>query len=168
MTTMSVADEVASPLGPPGSAEHTAFVRDIETRWMFYRDQRMSIVRDTLEHWDLFLTRHREFRAKGEEWRANMALPDAYASVEAKISNLVGIMLSADPVVQPEGVQDSGMDTARSVERMIDYVYRKNSFPRWLTKLLRARSVAGTTFFKLTYVDQSHTVTFSRDEKAIS
>ncbi len=144
-----------------------AFVDDVEERWRFYREQRMSVVRDTLSHWDLYLTRRKEFRAKGEEWRANLALPDAFASVEAKVANLVGIMLSADPIVQPEGVTDAYMDGARSVERMIDYVYRKNSFPRWLTKLLRARSVAGTVFFKLTWTDQSHTITLSRDPKAI-
>lgn len=156
------------PLGAPGSSEHNIFVRDVENRWTFYRDQRMTIVRDTLERWDLYLTKKREFRAKGEEWRANLALPDAFASVEAKIANLVAIMLSADPMVQPEGVQDTHMEAAKSVERMIDYVYRKNSMPRWLTKLLRARSVAGTAFFKLTYVDQSHTITLSRDDKAIA
>lgn len=155
------------PFDPPGHGDHAKFVRDVDERMRFYRDQRMEVVRDTLNFWDLYLTRRREFRTKGEEWRANLALPDAFANVEAKVANLLSIMLSADPVVQPEGVQDAHMDTARSVERLIDYVYRKNAFPKWLTKNLRARSVAGTSFFKLTWVEQAHTVTFSRDEKAI-
>src|SRR5688572_16804400 len=124
------------PFDKPGEGAHKAFVDDVSNRWMFYRDQRMSVVRNTLEMWDLYLTKRREFRAKGEEWRANLALPDAFANIEAKIANLAGIMLSADPVVQPEGVLDAHMDTARSVERMIDYTYRKNTFPKWLTKLL--------------------------------
>lgn len=153
--------------GPPGSAEHTAFIRDVENRWTYYRDQRMPMVRDTLSFWDLYLTRRREFRAKGEEWRANLALPDAFANVEAKVANTVSIMLSADPVVQPEGVQDSDMDTAKSVERLIDYVYRKNEFPKWLTKVVRARSVAGTCFYKLTWTEKSHIVTLSADQAAI-
>lgn len=155
------------PFDAPGTGAHEAFVRDVENRWQYYRDQRMNVVRASLEHWDLYLTQRREFRAKGEEWRANMALPDAYANVETKVANLAGIMLSADPVVQPEGVTDQHMDTARSIERMIDYTYRKNTFPKWLTKLLRARSVAGTAFFKLTWTEQAHTVTLSRDEKAV-
>jgi hypothetical protein len=155
------------PFDPPGTGAHKAFVDEVYNRWTFYRDQRMTVIRDTLEMWDLYLTKRREFRAKGEEWRANMALPDAFASLETKVANLAGIMLSADPVVQPEGVTDAHMDTARSVERMIDYTYRKNCFPKWLVKLLRARSVAGTAFFKLTWVNQAHTVTLSRDQRAI-
>jgi hypothetical protein len=158
----------ATLLGKPGSTEHAAFVEDIQNRWMFYRDQRMQVVRQTLDYWDLYLTRRREFRAKGEEWRANMALPDAFANVEAKVANLVSIMLSADPVVQPEGVLDSDMETARSVERLIDYTFRKNSFPKWLTKAVRARSVAGTSFFKLTWTEQSHTITLASDPAAIA
>lgn len=154
--------------GKPGTAEHAAYINEVQNRFEFYRDQRMNVVRETLENWDLYLTRRKEFRAKGEEWRANMGLPDAFASVEAKIANLAGIMLSADPIVQPEGVTDAHIDSARSVERMIDYVYRKNSFPKWLTKLLRARSVAGTVFYKLTWADLAHTVTLSRDAKAVA
>lgn len=144
-----------------------AFVRDVTNRFEFYRDQRMTVVRDSLELWDLYLTQRREFRQKGEEWRSNMALPDAFANVEAKIANLVSIMLSADPVVQPEGVLDTNMEPARSIERLLDYAYRKNAFPKWLTKLLRAREVAGTGFFKLTWVEQSHTTTLSRDADAV-
>lgn len=155
------------PFGKPGDAAHAKFVRDLEERWMFYRDQRQNVIRDTLDAWDLYLTQKREFRAKGEEWRANMALPDAFSSVEAKIANLVGIMLSADPVIQPESVRDSDLESARSAERLLDYVLRKNSFPKWLTKLLRGRSVAGTSFYKMTWVDQAHTVTLSRSEKAV-
>jgi hypothetical protein len=151
----------------PGDGNHKAFVDDVTNRWQFYRDQRMTVVKQTLEMWDLYLTKRREFRVKGEEWRANLALPDAFANIEAKVANLAGIMLSADPVVQPEGVIDAHMDTARSVERMIDYTYRKNTFPKWLTKLLRARAVAGTAFYKLTWVDQKHTITLSRDERAV-
>jgi hypothetical protein len=155
------------PFDPPGHGDHAKFVKDVEERWRFYRDQRMEVVRDTLNLWDLYLTRRREFRAKGEEWRANLALPDAFANTETMVANLVGIMLSADPVVQPEGVQDSHMETARSVERLIDYAFRRNAFPKWLTKVVRARSVAGTCFYKLTWVEQAHTVTLSRDAKAV-
>lgn len=155
------------PLGPPGTGQHKTFVDDITQRWMYFRDQRMNIVRDTLDRWDLYLTQKREFRNKGEEWRANLALPDAFASVEAKVANLVAIMLSADPIVQMEGTGDSTADSARSVERILDYTYRMNHFPKFLAKLLRARSVAGTAFFKLTWIDQAHTVTLSRDEAAI-
>lgn len=155
------------PFDPPGEGMHKAFVDAAVERFDFYREQRQPVITKSLEMYDLYLTRTREFRAKGEEWRANMGLPDAFANIEAKVANLVGIMLSADPVVQPEGVTDQHMETARSVERMIDYTYRKNAFPKWLTKLLRSRSVAGTAFYKLTWVDQSHTVTLSRDPKAI-
>lgn len=155
-------------LGSPGTGAHNIFVKDAEERFRFYREQRMSVVRDTLNFWDLYLTRRKEFRAKGEEWRANLAFPDAFANVEAKVANLLSVMLSADPVVQPEGVQDSSMETARSVERLIDYAYRKNAFPKWLTKVLRARAVAGTSFYKLTWMEQAHTVTFSRDPAAIA
>lgn len=149
------------------SGNKDVFVADIENRFRFYREQRMEVVRDTLNFYDLYLTRRREFRAKGEEWRANLALPDAFANVEAKVANLLSVMLSADPIVQPEGVLDAHMDTARSVERLIDYAYRKNFFPKWLTKILRARSIAGTCFFKLTWVEQAHTITLARDEGAI-
>lgn len=155
------------PLDKPGAGNHKDFVDDVYQRWLFYRDQRMDVVRDTLNFWDLYLTKRREFRAKGEEWRANLALPDAFANIEALVANLVSIMLSADPVVQPEGVRDSDMETAKSVERLIDYCYRKNSFPKWLTKVLRTRAVAGTAFYKLTWTELAHTVTLSRDQDAI-
>src|SRR4026208_1182575 len=62
--------------GAPNSPDHIKFVRDVEERFRYYDGQREQIVRDTLEMWDLFLTQKREFRAKGEEWRSNMALPD--------------------------------------------------------------------------------------------
>lgn len=154
-------------LDQPGHGNHKKFVDDVINRVTFYRQQRQDTIHETLELWDLYLTRRREFRAKGEEWRANMALPDAFANVEAKVANLVGIILGADPVVQPEGVVDAHMETARSVERLLDHAYRRNQFPKWLSKLLRARSVAGTAFYKMTWVDQQHTVTIARDQKAM-
>lgn len=156
------------PEDKPGRGDDKDFVDDVAERWDFYRQQRQQVLQATLENWDLYLTKKHEFRSKGEEWRANLALPDAFANVEVKVANLVSIMLSADPVVQPEGVLDSGMESARSVERIIDYVFRKNSFSKFLIKLCRARSVAGTAFFKLTWVEQAHTVTLSRDANAIA
>lgn len=155
------------PHDKPGTGDHAVFVKDVEERFRFYRDQRMEVVRDTLGFWDLYLTKKREFRRKGEEWRANLGLPDAYANIEAMVANLVSIMLSADPVVQPEGVADVHMESAKSVERLIDYVYRMNSFPKWLTKIVRARGVAGTCFFKTTWVERAHTITLSRNEAAV-
>lgn len=157
----------ASPLGPPGTGEHKTFVDNLVERWRFYRDQRLPFSRDRLEFWDLYLTKTREFRLKGEEWRANLGLPDAFANVEAKVANLVSIMLSADPVVQPEGVHDQFRESAAPIEKMLDYTYRKNMFPKWLSKLVRERSVVGTSFFKLTYGRSQHTFTFSRDPKAV-
>lgn len=154
-------------LDAPGTGNHKNFVDKAVERWRFYRDQRLDIVRGALEDWDLYLTKTREFRLKGEEWRANMGLPDAYANVEAKVANLVSIMLSADPVVQPEGVQDQFREDAQGVEKLLDYSYRKNQFPKWLIKLCRQRSVVGTAFFKLTWAKQQHTFTFSRDPKAV-
>jgi len=156
------------PFDPPGQGQHKAFVDDAVERWRFYRDQRLDIVRESLEHWDLYLTKSREFRLKGEEWRANLGLPDAFANIEAKVANTVSIMLSADPVVQPEGVHDMYREDAQSVERLLDYAYRKNQFPKWLSKLVRQRAVVGTAFFKLTWGRSSHTFTFSRDPRAVS
>jgi hypothetical protein len=155
-------------LDKPGTGNHKAFVDAAVERWRFHRDQRLDIVRDSLEMWDLYLTKTREFRQKGEEWRANMGLPDAFANVEAKVANLVSIMLSADPVVQPEGVHDMFRESAGSVEKLLDYAFRKNQFSKWLVKLCRQRSVVGTAFFKLTWGKQEHTFTFSRDPKAVA
>jgi hypothetical protein len=126
----------------------------------------MDTIRGSLEDWDLYLTRKREFRKKGEEWRANLALPDAYANIEAKVANLVSIILSADPVVQPEAVYDKDMETSKSVERLIDYGYRKNSFTKLLTKTVRAQRVAGTAFYKMTWANEAHSFTMSRSPEA--
>lgn len=153
-------------LDAPGHGNHKAFVDAAVERWRFYRDQRLDIVRESLEMWDLYLTKTREFRLKGEEWRANLGLPDAYANVEAKVANLVGIMLSADPVIQPEGVHDMFRQDAQSVEKLLDYAFRKNQFSKWLSKLVRQRAVVGTAFYKLTWGRTAHTFTFSRDPKA--
>lgn len=152
----------------PGQGNHKAFVDAAVERWRYYRDQRLRIIRESLEHWDLYLTKTREFRAKGEEWRANLGLPDAYANIEAKVANTVSIMLSADPVVQPEGVHDMYREDAASVEKLLDYAYRKNQFSKWLSKLVRQRAVVGTAFFKLTWGRQQHVFTFSRDPKAVA
>lgn len=149
-------------------SENAAFVKDAVERWRFYRDQRLKVVRDSLEMWDLYLTKTREFRLKGEEWRANMGLPDAFANIEAKVANTVSIMLSADPVVQPEGVHDQYREDAHSIEKLLDYSYRKNQFSKWLIKLARQRAVVGTAFFKLTWGKSQHTFTFSRDPKAVA
>lgn len=153
-------------LDTPGTGSHKQFVDGLIERWRFYRDQRLDIVRESLEMWDLYLTKQREHRLKGEEWRANLGLPDAFANVEAKVANLVSIMLSADPVVQPEGVHDQFREDAQSVEKLLDYAYRKNQFAKWLVKLVRQRSVVGTAFFKLTWGRQQHTFTFSRSPEA--
>lgn len=158
---------MSTPLGKPGSPEHKKVVDTLIQRFEYYRDQRLPVLQETLEFWDLFLTKKREFRQKGEEWRANLALPDAYASVEAKVANLVSIILSADPVVQPEGVHDSTIDSSKSVERLLDYGYRKNQFSKFLSKLVRSQRVAGTAFFKMTWVNESHTFTLSRDPAAV-
>lgn len=155
-----------NPLGAPGSTEHHQFVTHADERLRYYRVKRQQILEEILTFWDLYLCQKREFRKKGEEWRANMALPDAFANVEAKTANVVSIMLSADPVIQPEAVQDDQTDEAKSVERLLDYTYRKNQFPKFLTKLQRSRSVAGTAFFKQTWTERVHTVTLSRDPKA--
>lgn len=154
-------------LDMPGQGNHDRLVKDIIERWEFYRDQRMDIVKSSLEDWDLYLTRKREFRKKGEEWRANMALPDAFANIEAKVANMVSILLSADPAVQPEGVLDMHMDTAKSIERLLDYAYRKNESAKMITKIARLRQVVGTAFWKLTWVEQEHKFTFSRKPEAM-
>jgi hypothetical protein len=155
------------PFDKAGQGDHAEFVKDAVERFEFYRDQREGVLRDSLEHWDLYLTKQREFRTKGEEWRANIALPDAFANVEAKVANLVSIFLGSDPVIQPEGVTDKDMDTSKDIERLLDYAYRKNAFSKWLIKMLRPRSVAGTAFFKLTWVEQTHTITLSRTAGAL-
>lgn len=152
----------------PSQGSHKKFVDGLIERWRYYRDQRLDIVRESLEHWDLYLTKTREFRLKGEEWRANLGLPDAFANIEAKVANTVSIMLSADPVVQPEGVHDQFREDAMSVEKLLDYAYRKNQFSKWLSKLVRQRAVVGTAFFKLTWGRHAHTFTFSRDPKAVA
>lgn len=154
-------------LDAPGKGNHKEFVDNVEERFQFYRDLRQPSMANTIEAWDLYLTKRREFRAKGEEWRANMALPDAFAGVEAKVANLVAIMLGADPMVQPEGVFDESIESARSVERLLDYTYRKNQFSKSLVKLIRAKEVAGTSFFKLTWTERVHTVTLTRDPSEI-
>ena len=156
------------PIDAPGTGDHKAFVDGVVERFRYYRDQRLHVVRESLEHWDLYLTKTREFRLKGEEWRANLGLPDAYANIEAKVANTVSIMLSADPVVQPEGVHDQYREDAQSVEKLLDYAYRKNQFSKWLIKLVRQRAIVGTAFFKLTWGRHQHTFTFSRDPKAVA
>ena len=77
----------------PGTGNHKAFVDAAVERFRFYQSQRLDIVRESLEMWDLYLTKTREFRLKGEEWRANMGLPDAYANIEAKVANTVWMMV---------------------------------------------------------------------------
>jgi hypothetical protein len=152
---------------PPGEGNHDQFVKDAIERWEFYRDQRMDVVKGSLEDWDLYLTKKREFRKQGEEWRANLALPDAYANIQAKVANLVSIILSADPVVQPEAVHDKDMETTKSVERLIDYSYRKNTFTKLLAKMVLQQRVVGTSFYKMTWVEQAHTFTLSRTPEAM-
>lgn len=154
-------------LDEPGHGNHQSLVNDITERYEFYRDQRMDIVKSSLEDWDLYLTRKREFRKKGEEWRANLALPDAFANIEAKVANMVSILTSADPMVQPEGVFDKDMDTAKAVERLLDYAYRKNEFIKLLIKMARMRQVVGTVFWKLTWANETHKFTFSRSPEAV-
>ena len=153
-------------LDAPGQGNHAEFVKDVVERYEFYKEQRRDTIRGSMEDWDLYLTKKKEFRKKGEEWRANLALPDAYANIEAKVANLVSIILSADPVVQPEAVHDKDLEEIKSVERLIDYGYRKNSFTKILTKAVRSQRVAGTQFYKMTWANEVHEFTMSRSPEA--
>jgi hypothetical protein len=153
-------EETGFVFDPPGEGNHSDFVKGVIERWEFYRDQRRDVIQGSLE-------KKREFRTTGEEWRANLALPDAYANIQSKVANLVSIILSADPVVQPEAVHDKDLETAKSVERLIDYSYRKNHFTKLLAKMVLQQRVAGTAFYKMTWTEQAHTFTMSRTPEAM-
>jgi hypothetical protein len=143
-------------------------VRDLVDRLEYYREQREPILRKTQEYWDLYLGKRKEFRQKGEEWRANIHIPKPYANVETKVANLVSILTSADPLVQPEGVQDAFRESATSCERLLDYAYRMNEITKFWIKLTRSREVAGTTFYKTVWANETHTIHVPADPNALA
>lgn len=151
-------DVVKGPLGKPGSAEHAKFVSDVWTRWNWYRQQTIPIYEVVERMWRLYLCRGEDPRGPDEKWRANIFPPIGHSNIETMVASVVSILTSADPLIQPEAVSDADLERARSVERVLDYTYRKNLVTKFLTKLSREKYVAGTSFFKTTWVEKAHVV----------
>jgi len=155
------------PLGLPGSEEHTRFCRNAKERIDYYYQQLQYVYAQSLEHWDLYLNYRRDFRGPGEEWRANIGVPEPFSAIEASVAAVTSILTSADPLIQPEAVHDSFIDSARSVERLLDYSFRANHVNKLLTKMLRARDVQGTAFFKVMWEERAHEIYVSYSEAAL-
>lgn len=151
-------DVVKGPLGKPGSSEHERFIRNVELRLDWYRTQMTSIYDSISRMWRLYLCKGNDPRTRDEDWRANIFPPIGHSNIETMVASVVSILTSADPLIQPEAVSDADMDRARSLERTLDYTYRKNKVVKMLTKQAREKYVAGTSFFKTSWAEQAHII----------
>lgn len=152
------------PLGLPGEDSHARFCSDAVERAEHYREKMGDAFRRSLDYWDLYLNYRRDFRQPGEEWRANIGVPEPFSAIETSVASVVSILTSADPLIQPEAVHDDFMDSARSIERLLDHTFRANRTTKLLTKLLRSRDVQGTCFFKVLWEERAHTINVSYSE----
>jgi hypothetical protein len=148
----------ATRLGSPESTEMHAFVRDIEERYNWYRGQMQDVYEASNRWWRLYLNKRADPRSRDEDWRANIFVPKPFTNVEAMTAAAVSTLTSADPIWQPEAVHDQDIERAKSVEKLLDYTARKNSYTKFLTKLSREKYVSGTSFFKTTWVEEAHEV----------
>jgi hypothetical protein len=142
----------AHKLGEPESAEMHAFVRDVEERMDFYKNQMQDVYDSSSRWWRLYLNKRADPRSRDEDWRANIFVPKPFTNIESMTAAAVATLTSADPIWQPEAVHDQDLERAKSVERILDYTARKNSYTKFLTKLSREKYVTGTRFFKTTWV----------------
>jgi hypothetical protein len=93
-----------------------------------------------------------------EKWRAHVTVPQGFFNTEAKVAQLVEILFSADPPVQPDAVFESGQAAEDEISRLINYTMRRNSMRRLLASTLRAVSVQGGDFLKSTWAKKTVTV----------
>ena len=158
----------ASRLGKAGSAEQNRWVRDVEERVLWYQQQMQEVWHNTSRWWRLYLSKRNDPRSRDEAWRANIFVPKPWTNIETMTATNVSILTSADPIWQPEAVHDKDLERAKSVERLLDYTARKNSYVKFMTKLSRDKYITGTSFFKTTWVEKSHVISVAPNPMAIA
>ena len=142
-------------IGYFGEDAHDAIVREIELREAFYREQLAPKFRQMVRWWKLYLADKEDKRGEHEKWRANVFVPYPYSGVETMVASVTDIINASDPVVQAEGVGQEDERRARSIERVIDYTLRRNSWTKTQDLLYRAMGVQGTTIPKLIWMNRS-------------
>ncbi len=154
-------------IGYKGGKEHDALVRLVVEQAEFFREQLQDRWQRMVKHKRLYLTDRVDRRSAQEKtWRAAMATNRPYANVETKVAVMADIILSVDPMVQVEGVGDEDTDFAIRTETLLDYSLRQEKFRKKLPPGLRDTSIYGTTYWKTTWLNKSHSVEmpFSRKD----
>lgn len=138
-----------------GHDDHVKWVMDQE---VFYRDCLQVPFDEMNKMWRLYMADKADLRKKHEQWRANVTVPLPFANIESGVATLSDIMLSSDPWVQAEGVEQKDEETARDVTKFLDYFLRSNRWPRKQDDILRQMSIQGFTMPKLVYGEVSKEV----------
>lgn len=86
-----------------------------------------------------------------EKWRSHIVVPQAMFNTEAKAAQMIEILMSADPPIQPNPIFESNEADAKGIQQLLDYTMRINYFRKFLAATSRAAIVQGTEFFKTTW-----------------
>lgn len=106
--------------------------------------------------WKRYFTQRPDLRDPvTERWRSHITEPQMYYNTEAKDAQLVEILFSADPPIQPDPVLESSEETSLSVTRLLDHTMRINYFRKILAAANRDISCQGVAFLKTTWAKKT-------------
>ena len=115
-----------------------------------------------MDNWDLFLAQQEDKRDPlDEDWRSNVFVPLPYVVTRTKAAQAVKNLAHVDRVWQVEARHEKSKlyEGSKNIELLLDEAHEQNSWRKFLYKLMLARSVQGTAYFKIVYTRRQHTVT---------
>lgn len=156
---------------------HKAYVDKVELVRTHYESESLDVWEKALDWWDLFLAIQEDTRDPvDEDWRSQVFVPMPFSTTRTKAAAMTDLLTNAEPVWQVEATREGTnfFEMSKNGERLIDYSLRMNAWRKFFYKLMIARSVQGTAFFKIVNTRRAHVVTlnpspdeYSRFTKAI-
>ncbi len=151
------------------SDAHKDYVNYLQETRQWYTQQTQEIHLKTVEWWELFLAQQEDTRDLDEQWQSDVFVPLPFSTTRTKAAQLTELMGNVEPVWQVEATREESnwYEQSRNYEHILDYVHRSNSWRRFLYKLMTARSVQGTAFWKIVWSKRAHQVTLVSGDKYV-
>jgi len=135
----------------------------------FYEQVQANFAK-TNDWWDLFLAIQEDTRDPVDEaWRSDVFVPLPFVTTRTKAAQGTELLGNVEPIWQVEAAREGPWyEQSKQIERLLEYTHRQNAWRKFLYKLLTARSVQGTAFFKVVWTRRSHVYNFYPDSDEIA
>jgi hypothetical protein len=141
--------------------DHIEYINRMVEMERYFRDSSINIWKKANDFWELFLAIQEDTRDPiDESWRSDVFVPLPFVVTRTKAALITELLGNAEPVWQAEATRETGdwYEQSKHFERLLDYTARTNQWRKFLYKLMTARSVMGTSFFKVVWTKRSHMV----------